>query len=121
MKTPRAIGLGVLVWLLIFIEISITMIGLKLSETIVWMIHYIFLIPIVVFCAWLYYKSRDKVNGFLLGVIMLVVGIILDMIITVPLFGNMDYLTYFSNLYMLPGFLESVVIVGLYDILRKKR
>lgn len=96
------------------------MIGLKFSDVVIWIVHYILLVPIVVFCAWLYYKSGDKVNGFLLGLIMLIVGIILDVIITVPLFNNMNYASYFSNLYMLAGFLESVVIVGIYDLVRKK-
>lgn len=51
---------------------------------------------------------------------MLIVGIILDLIITVPMFNNFDYAGYYSNLYMLVGFLESVVIVGIYDLARKK-
>lgn len=123
MKTLRAVSLGALLWILIFIEISITMIGLKLSDTTVWIIHYILLIPIAVLCAWLYYKSKDKINGFVLGIVFLIVGIILDMIVTVPLFiipqgGN--YGTYFSNGFMLAGFLELIILVELYDLMRRK-
>ena len=122
MKTLRAILLGALIWLLIFVEISITMIGLKLSDLTVWIIHYILLIPIAIFCARFYYKSSDKVNGFLLGLVMLIVGIILDMTTTIPLFiipQGGGYSTYFSNVYMLIGFLELVLIVGIYDLVKK--
>ncbi len=123
MKTLRALSIGALVWVLIFIEIFITMIGLKLSETAVWVAHYFVLIPIAILCSWLYYKSKDSVNGFVLGIVFLIVGIVLDMIVTVPLFiipqgGN--YGTYFSNMFMLSGFLELIVLVGIYDLLRRK-
>ena len=116
--------MGVLLWVFIFIEISITMIGLKLPNTTVWTIHYILLIPFSILCAKFYYKSKDNVNGFVLGIVILIVGIILDMITTVPLFiipqgGN--YGTYFSNMFMIAGFIELVVIVGIYDLMRRNK
>jgi hypothetical protein len=123
MKTLKAISLGVLLWILIFIEISITMLGLKLSDTTVWIIHYTLLIPFAILCAGIYYKSKDKINGFALGLVFLIVGIILDMIVTVPLFiipQGGGYGTYFSNMFMLSGFLELIVLVGIYDLLRRK-
>ena len=123
MKTLRALSMGALVWVLIFIEISITMIGLKLSETVVWVAHYFVLIPIAILCSWLYYKSKDSINGFVLGIVFLIVGIVLDMIVTVPLFiipQGGGYGTYFSNIFMLSGFLELIVLVGIYDLLRRK-
>jgi hypothetical protein len=118
MRTWRAIGLGVLVWAAIFIEISITMIGLKLANPTAWIIHYIFLIPLMIFVSWIYYSSKSRTNGFLLGIVILIVGIIFDMIITVPFFVK-SYLTYFSNWYMIVGFMETIVIVGLYDLWRR--
>lgn len=125
MKLLRGVLLGALIWVIIFIEISITMIGLKLPNLTSWIIHYVVLIPMILLVASLYYKKRDKVNGFLLGIIFLIVGIVLDMIVTVPLFiipqgGN--YMTYYSNIYMLIGFVETVVLAGVYDtLIRKKR
>lgn len=122
MKTLRAILLGALVWLFIFVEISITMIGLKLTQLVVWAIHYIVLIPIGIFCVWLYYKSGDKLNGFALGLVMLITGIVLDLIVTVPLFilpQGGGYSTYFSNYYMLAGFVELILIAGIYGAMRK--
>ncbi len=123
MKTLRAVLSGALIWVLIFVEISITMIGFKLPELWTWIAHYILLIPIVFFCAWLYYESGDRANGLILGLLFLAVGIILDLIVTVPLFimlQGSSYATYFSNLYMIAGFIESVVLVGIYDKMRKK-
>lgn len=114
--------MGVLLWLLIFLEISLTMIGLKLSEITVWIIHYIFLIPAAILCAWLYYRSDDKLNGFTLGLLMVIVGIALDMITTVPYFvipQGGSYLTYFSNYYMLIGFVELIIITGIYGVIKE--
>lgn len=120
MKSLRAILLGALIWVLIFVEISITMIGLKLSELTSYIIHYIFLIPMGIFCAWLYYKSKDKINGFLLGVIFLLVGVILEVIITIPMFIKGDYVGYFSSYYLWIGMIELVLVVGIYDLIIKK-
>lgn len=122
MKWVRGLLVAVLIWVLIFIEISIAMIGLKLSSNSTWIVHYIFLIPIVFFCTGLYYRKKDKTKGFFLGLYFLVIGIMLDILVTVPMFiipqgGN--YITYFSNLYMLAGFVESVVLVTVYDIIRR--
>ena len=77
----------------------------------------------VAFANLLYYKSKDKVNGFLLGVFIVVVGIVLDMIITVPLFiipADGSYATYFSGIYLILGLIEGVLVVGAYDLARKK-
>ena len=123
MKLLRALGVAVLLWILIFIEISVTMFGLKLSNTATYVIHYILMAPMALFLAWLYYKSKDKVNGFLLGIFMVLVGIILDMIITAPLFiipAGGSYVSYFSELYLILGLIEGVVLVGIYDLARRK-
>lgn len=123
MRLLRAIGLGALFWLIIFVEISITMIGLKLDNLTTYIIHYIVMIPLAILIAWLYYKSKDKINGFLLGLIIVIVGIILDMIITIPLFvipAGGNYLSYFSELYLIAGLIEGIIIVGIYDLARKR-
>lgn len=124
MKWLRGVGLGILFWIIIFVEISVTMIGLKFDSATTYIIHYILMIPLGILIAWIYYKSGDKINGFLLGLFMVLVGIILDMIVTVPLFiipAGGTYITYFSELFLIAGLIESVVIVGIYDLVRKKR
>jgi len=88
MKLLRAISVGALLWAFIFVEWSIIIFAPVLKDLGDWqyLIHYIVLIPIVIFGASYYYKSNNKVNGFLLGIVMLIVGLILDAIITVPFF-----------------------------------
>lgn len=120
MKFMRAIGIGALVWVLIFIEWSVIMFSpfLKDLGTWQWAIHYFVLIFIGMFCAWIYYKSDDRINGFALGIIFLVVGVILDALITVPLFIK-SYSNYFLSPLLWAGFMELIVIVGVYDLVRK--
>lgn len=122
MKWFRAVLISALIWVIIFVELSITMIGFKLSETNVWIVHYLLLIPIVILGGHLYYGKNDKTNGFLLGLFMLAIGIILDLIITVPLFiipSGGNYGTYFSSIYMLAGFVEMVILFGFYGWLKR--
>jgi len=120
MRCLRAILVGVLLWILVFVEISIFQIGLELTGLFGKILHYILLIPIGILGAWIYYKSGDKLNGFLLGIIMLVVGIVLDLIITVPFFMDGDFKSFYYDPFLWVGFLVAVVVVGTYDLARKK-
>jgi hypothetical protein len=123
MKVLKLIETGALLWIVIFVEISITMIGLKFSNLVSYIIHYIVLIPIALLCATFYYKSKDKINGFLLGFFVVLIGVILDCLITVPLFvmpAGGNYMTYFSQLYLIIGLIEGIVLFGIYDLMRKK-
>lgn len=124
MKWLRALSIGALAWLVIFVEVSITMISLKLSNVTVYFIHYLLLIPISIFLAWFYYQSKDKTNGFLLGIALLISGIVLDLVITVPLFiipQGGGFYDYFTSSWTTIGFVEMIVIVGLYDLFRRKK
>lgn len=119
MKILRAILSGLVIWALIFVEWSIMIFAPVLKDLGNWqyLIHYVVLIPIVLFGASYYYKSGDKVNGLVLGLIMLVTGIILDAIITVPFFTSpqgVGYVKFFINPLMLIGFVEFMVITSLY-------
>ncbi len=127
MKVLRAILLAILLWVLIFVEISIFIIGLEITGVTQYIVHYVFLVIFAVFVAWLYYKSKDRINGFVLGIFMLLVANVLDLIITVPLFTTQEYATlgaaytgFYSDLYLWVGFLIVVVVAGIYDIARKK-
>jgi len=121
MKLVRAILMGVLLWILIFVEWSIMIFAPVLKDLgkAQWLVHYIVLIPIAILCSWLYYKSKDKLNGFTLGAIFLIVGNILDLIITAPLFTG--YVAYYSNTLLWLAFLELLVITGVYWIIAVKK
>ena len=118
MNFKRSILFGGLLWILVFVWWSIMMFvpGLKDMQTLQYIIHYILLIIAASLITGSYYKSKEKINGFVLGLIFLVVGIVLDAIITVPLFtsaqgtGHMEF--FFAPL-MLLGYLILVVTVGI--------
>jgi len=120
MRILRAVGVGVLVWVLIFVEISIFQIGLQLTKLFAEIIHYLLLIPIGIIGARIYYKSEDGINGFLLGLFVLIVGIILDAVITIPVFLEGNYADFYSDPFLLVGFLVLVVVFGTYDLARMK-
>jgi hypothetical protein len=121
MRFGKAVLLGILFWIFIFVEISVTKIGLGLSQLAVLIINYILIVPFSIIIASMYYKSRDRLNGFVLGLIVVVTGIILDAVITVPMFVNGDYEGYFLSAAMLVGFFEAIVVFGVYDVLRRRK
>ena len=90
MNLKRAILTGVLLWVLIFFEISVLMFGFNLETPEINYVHYVLSIFIVGFVTSYYLRGRGVKKGWqeglLFGVVLVVVGIILDAIITVPLF-----------------------------------
>ena len=121
MKLWRAILFGILLWILIFFEVSILMFGLNLTEGVTYyVIHYILLILFSVFVAVLYFRNDvgGFLNGIVVGLMFLITGIILDVIITVPLFVK-DY-GFFLDLFLWVGFILGVLIAGLVGALKKK-
>ena len=121
MKTLRAILIGALLWVLIFVEWSIMIFTPILKDLGNWqhIIHSIVLIPIVLFGASYYYKSKDKVNGFLLGIIMLMTTMVFDAIVTVPLLTipqGVGYIEFFFSMLGISFMIEFVAISGIYWI-----
>jgi len=128
MRTLRAILLGILLWILIFVEISIFKIGFGLTGAVQYLIHYICLIVFTIIGAAIYYKRKDRFNGFVLGIFWLLVGNILDLIITIPMFTAKNYGSlsaaypgFYSDIWLWLGFLIVVVVTGVYGTARKKR
>jgi hypothetical protein len=82
------------------------------------------LIPAAILGAHFYYRDGSQTNGWILGLVMFIGAMVLDAIITVPLFiipigGN--HLTFFTD----PGFwmiaVEYVLIVAIFSLLRKTK
>ena len=128
MRALRAILLGILIWILIFVEVSVFRIGFKITGLVGHIIHYVFLIVFTILGVIIYYKKRYKFNGFVLGIFLLLVGNILDLIITIPLFTAKQYANlsaayagFYSDIYLWIGFLIVVLVAGIYDLARKKR
>lgn len=114
MNLKRAILFGIVLWVLVFFEISILMFGFKLTETTLFLIHYILLIPLVILTSRFYFKKskRNVSEGFSLGIIFVLTGLVLDAIITVPLFVK-DY-SFFLDINLLIGLIEIIVITTLF-------
>lgn len=79
------------------------------------------LIPAAIFGAFVYYRNGDRTNGWVLGIAMFLVAMVLDATITVPLFiipNGGDHITFFTD----PGFwliaVEYVTVVAAYQKIR---
>jgi len=118
MNYLRAIGFGIVLWVVVFVVLSILFFAPFLEEKTGWQygIFWVLLIPITLFAAKWYFQ--DKINptparGLALGIIGVIVALILDMIITVPLFVAIDipYLQVLS-----PFFGDWKLYIGLVEI-----
>lgn len=121
MKLLKAIGLGIVLWVLIFFEVSILMFGFKLTTGMTYyIIHYLFLAIVSIVLTLIYFggkkTNRGFLTGFLVGIIFIVVGFILDAAITIPLWiipQGGSYQSFFLNYYMLIGYLIIMVLAGI--------
>ena len=102
MNTKKAILLGIALWVLIFFEVSILIFGLKLrapddsyADPVYYGLHFLFFSLFVILLGIIYFREKKIKKGFLegllLGIMFVIVGIILDSLITIPLFKNKDY------------------------------
>src|SRR3989344_2384779 len=110
MRLKRALLCGALLWVLIFFEVSILMFGFKIvGGGLYYTIHYIMLIILASLSALIYFRGRvDRGlgQGLLVGLVMVLTGIVLDAIITVPLFTK-NYAAFFKDIYLLIGLVET--------------
>jgi NADH:ubiquinone oxidoreductase subunit 6 (subunit J) len=123
MNIKRALGFGALLWIFIFFEVSILMFGFGLKTGgAYYIVHYILAAVLIGIASALYFNDKKARAGFkeglFVGAIFIATGIILDAVITVPLFIK-DYRAFF-NLSMLFGYLETVIIAGLIGAVKKK-
>jgi len=121
MKILRAILTGILFWVLIFFEVSILMFGLKLTLGVLYyIIHFIILFFLVAIVSLIYFrKAKSGIGqGFILGIIFVVVGVILDSIITIPLFMQMDY-NFLIREDILVGYFETIIVACLIGVAKK--
>lgn len=93
------IGYAILFWVIAFVVLSIIMflpwlVGKSLTVNIIW---WILEIPIVLLWAKAYFKTDTPTTkkGFFLGIFALVIGTVLDMVFTIPLFVK-SYAVYYS-------------------------
>ena len=121
MNIKKAILYGILLWVLVFFEVSILMFGfnIQIPSSLYYITHMPIFAIIIAFVSLLYFKKEKSglKNGFLLSLAFLATGIVLDSVITVPLFIK-DY-SFFIKKEMLIGFLEMVVVTMLIGAVKK--
>jgi hypothetical protein len=118
MNLKKALMLGIAFWVVIFFEVSILMFGFGLKGTAYYIIHYALAGIFLIIASILYFKKKGNIReGLILGTVFIVVGIILDSIITVPLFVH-NYSSFFNNS-MLAGYIETLVITTIFGALRR--
>jgi len=115
MNIKRALVYGVILWILIFVEFSIVMFlpWFKDHTKAQYVANWVLLIPIVLLCTKWFFKAEVPTTkkGLLLGIIGLVVGTILDMLITIPFFVK-SYSLYYGNWMMYIGFVEGILLAA---------
>ncbi len=116
MNIKRALGFGALMWIFIFVLWSIIIFipALQDKETTQFVVYWVLLIPVVLLTAKWYFKADPPTlkKGILLGIIALVVGSILDAIITVPLFIEGNYGEFFLNKLMYIGYAWFLILTA---------
>ena len=88
MNLKRAIWTGALSWVLVFFEVSILMFGLGIKNTDTSIAHYILFAIAILIPVLIYFKKAkaNALNGLYLCIIYFAVSLVLDAIITIPLF-----------------------------------
>jgi hypothetical protein len=119
MKLKRAIAFGALLWVLIFFEVCALMFGLKLDTGLLYYaIHYSMLLVLTAICALSYFKKDKQATlkeGFRVGLVFLVTGLILDCAITIPLF--VKTFRFFIDPFLIIAYIEGLAVctmVGKY-------
>src|SRR3989338_8592016 len=92
MKLIRAITWGIALAILIFFETSILLFGFKLNPEnyVYYIIHIPLLIIFTLLCSISYFWKKEikgsLLHGFLVGIIFVLITILINAIITIPLF-----------------------------------
>lgn len=126
MKIFRAISIGTMVWVFIFLTFSILgfVPTIKDSLNLQVLVVGILIVPSAIFGAFIFYKNGNKENGMKVGVIMALTALILDALITVPLVeipkgGSYQSFFFFPLLWFLVAI--NITTVYLYWKLKIKR
>lgn len=120
----KATWIGILLWVLIFVEITILMFlpGLKDNNNLIKIVH----LPILAVIVWLltcwYFKFAENPSakhGLFVGLYFLVIGTVLDAIITVPLFVK-SYSQFYGDYWLWIGYAVLLAVATLKGATFKK-
>jgi len=94
MNKIAAILIGIFLWGLTLLEIIILKLGLKLQKTAEYYVAYFIVLAIFLIAAsWTYFTFQEPSlsSGLKAGIILIIIGIILDLIITIPMYTHNYY------------------------------
>jgi Na+/proline symporter len=119
-QIKRGLIAGIVLWILIFVEVSILMFGFNLNrgDANYYFVHFILLAIFIILTSVWWFKAEKRrgfKEGIVVGVVMVVVTSILDGIITVPLFIK-DY-GFFSDWDILAGAVMMIIIPALVGLI----
>lgn len=123
MNIKKAVIAGAVLWVLVFFEVSILMFGLKIEipSTTYYLLHIpVFAALVALVSYFMYFKNEEEKgakSGFALGLAMLAAGLVLDAVITVPLFVK-DY-SFFFRADMLVCYLEALIVITAVGAVKK--
>ena len=119
MNIKRAIVSGVITWILGILVYSAPYFlpFIEHSDRYINVVYPLAVVPAIIIGAYSYYQIGYKTNGIKLGAIMVMVAIVLDALITVPLFiipegGN--HFSFFTDLGFWLIATEFVIITSIY-------
>lgn len=123
MIITRAILIGIIIWVL---GVSVYMISFYLplledKELQANIILFMTVIPLVWYGSAFYYKKEKDIHGFRIGLIFLAVSVVLDALITVPVFmkpNGVTHLMFFTDLGFWGVALVFQIVVVFYYHLR---
>lgn len=122
MKLLKTISFGALLWVLIFFEVSILIFGFDLNDgALYYTTHYILSILLVGIITAIYFNKEEAnfSNGIRVGIVFAITGIILDSIITIPLFVK-DYGLMFGDIMLWISIVLGILTAGTVGAIKKK-
>lgn len=124
MNLKRALGYSALLWIFIFVEVSVLMFGLQMPNPDSSLVHFILLGIITLAVSYLYFSTKtvkaSVQQGILFGLAAIIFSAIIDAIITVPLFMQWDYAALFLNGWLWVGYIEIIVITTFVGAFKKR-
>jgi hypothetical protein len=122
MKLKKAVLTGALLWGLMFFEAKILEIGFKLRapDFSYYIIHYPIMILLVSLVSLIYFRKTKAgaFEGLYLGFIFIFVGIVLDSVLTIPLFMGVGYL-FLISIRMLISYAINLGVCALIGFLKE--
>lgn len=122
MRVLRALLFGIVLWILIFLEVSILLFGLKIAPPngIYYLVHFILLILFTLLCSLSYFWVRNMrggfIHGFILGLLFIIVLIILDVIMVSIFIKDFNF---FVRPDIIIGYITILILTSIVGIARR--